>query len=165
MGRRPLREKLSNNYPLIRNYCEKISLRITFHNFYEGFCALQIPRNKDAFKELRVKFVIFVIIIISASFFDGNNFVSEGNVAQKWVKYGFLSLAGSGPEVAPKWVSGPFSAQNRPRNHFAPTFGPLSANNEKPILGPLLCHINCLTILVSVAMPAEPRSEKIFYFL
>ena len=56
---------------------------------------------------------------------------------------GCSSLAGSGSKVGPTWVSGPSSSQNRPRN----TFGPRPANDENPIFDPLLCQINCWTIL------------------
>ena len=41
------------------------------------------PGNKDIFRELRVRFVIFPRIIISESFFVCNNFVSEGKFPQK----------------------------------------------------------------------------------
>ena len=56
------------------------------------------------------------------------------NLAQKRVKNGFLSLAGSGPNVGPKWVLGPILRRKRPETHFGPTFGPLPANDENPFL-------------------------------
>ena len=40
---------------------------------------LKCSENKDIFKELRVRFVIFPKIIISEKFIVSNNFVSGGN--------------------------------------------------------------------------------------
>ena len=71
------------------------------------------------------------------------------NLAQKWVLQKWVSR--HWPEVAQKWVQsgfqGLFLHKIGPEAHFGPTFGPLPANDEKPIFGPLLCQINCLTIL------------------
>ena len=52
-------------YPLTRNYYENNSLRIIFRNFLRDFELLKFPGKTDFFKELRVKFVIFVKINIS----------------------------------------------------------------------------------------------------
>ena len=59
------------------------------------------------------------------------------NLAQSGLEMGFLLLAGSGPKAGPKWVSGPFSSPKiGPEIHFRPTFGPLPANDGKPISDP-----------------------------
>ena len=65
-------------------------------------------------------------------------------MGQKWVFRHWL-------EVAQKWVQsgfrGRFCEEKGPETHFGPTFGPLPANDEKPIFDPLLCQINCSPIL------------------
>ena len=64
-------------------------------------------------------------------------------MGQKWVCRHWL-------EAAQKWVQSGFRGlfhKIGPETHFAPTFGPLPANDEKPIFDQLLCQINCLTIL------------------
>ena len=68
------------------------------------------------------------------------------NLAQKWVKNGFFV---PGWEVAGSKVAfgADFVKEKRPESHFGPTFGPLPARDEKPILDPLLCQINGLAIL------------------
>ena len=63
-------------------------------------------------------------------------------------KMGFSSLAGSGPKVGPKWVSGIFFTKSAPNPTLDPLLGqPLPANDEKPIFDQFLCQINCLTTL------------------
>ena len=92
---------------------------------------------------------LFVLMALSSPFSDveidskrtGPNCVCSYNGSEVpqgiWHKSGsqmnFLSLAGSGPKVGPKWVSVPFS-RNQPRNPLWTHFWPLSANDENPFL-------------------------------
>ena len=65
------------------------------------------------------------------------------NAAQQWVKNVFCHWL----EVAQKWVQsglrGLVLHKIGPETHFGPTFGPLPANDEKPIFDPL-----CATLIV-----------------
>ena len=59
------------------------------------------------------------------------------HVGWKWPKSG--SKAGSGADFVKKKAP--------TETHFGPTSGPLPANDEESIFDPLLCQINCLTIV------------------
>ena len=86
-------------------------------------------------------------------FYNGSD-VPQGHnrqtihLAQKWVKNGFGVIGWKWPK---KWVQSGFRGlcgeEEGPETHFGPTLGPLPANDEEPIFDPLLCQINCLTIL------------------
>ena len=56
-------------------------------------------------------------------------------------RIGFLSLAGSGPKWVQSGLRDHFPHKFDPETHFGPSFEPLPANDEKPILDPLLCQI------------------------
>ena len=93
------------------------------------------------------------VLLFSPGVINGSE-VPEGqnhqtiNLAQKWVKNGFFVIGFKWPKSRIKvCVRGRFCEENGPETHFGPIFGPLPANDEKPIFDPLLCQINCLTIL------------------
>ena len=86
---------------------------------------------------------------------------------QSGPKMGFLSLPGSFLKVVPKWVSGSILWRKRPRNPLWTHLWAASRQWQKNIFDPLLCQINCLTILALrdltpiISLPSGVRRHKI----